>query len=211
MRLATIVEEYIPTPYRILGLRLRPFSLGHLLILERIECGYITGEDPKFEDLILGVLFCSMTWEEGCALLDDPRFPKIVGRWSRKINRTWFGMFPRGFNIIEKARLFVEYLEAGMQRAKAFVKEGASDQAISSPPEQMMKVVLMAELGFTESEIMNRPLRLCWRDYITVAERSGRVQAFDAEEQASLQAQADAFHKVWMKRHGAKVDGAGKG
>ena len=63
----------IPEPWQILGLRLKSFSLGHYRILKRFKCAFVDDETSQVtrEDLIFGVLVCSMTPKEFMQLLNE--------------------------------------------------------------------------------------------------------------------------------------------
>lgn len=196
------IEALIPTPYRILGLRLRPFSLGHLMILRRFDCAYVTGEETTPGDLLLGLIVCSMTYEEAIDAIHCGRLVDEVERWGKVVSkRRWFGLrAAKPFDLMEKSRLFVEYLAAGNRCPKAFY-DAKPTPPKNAPVEQILRVCLMRDLHLSESEIMNQPLALSWWDYMTLGELNDRLRLFDADQEKDLQAKADEFHARWMERN----------
>jgi len=78
----------IPEPTTILGLRLRPFSLGHVLLLHRVKSSFVTeGEPQTLDDIALSVLLCALSYDDGCALLNRSKrsLDRLFIRWHRKL------------------------------------------------------------------------------------------------------------------------------
>src|SRR5437660_1560903 len=83
MHEAALSRAALPAPTTVLGLRLRPFSLGHLLWLTR-ECVI----ESLANDLPAAVLICSQTWKElranSCnSCLPDPLLSLKMWLWRR--------------------------------------------------------------------------------------------------------------------------------
>jgi len=59
---ASYHDAAFPEPWQVLGLRLRPFSLGHYLKLRRLGCAFVADDTQRatIGDLLLGVIVCSM-------------------------------------------------------------------------------------------------------------------------------------------------------
>ncbi len=78
-----------PTPV-VMGVRLRPFSLGHSVLLEAVESPYMSdAQSVDSGDLALAVWICSHTYEDASAALnsDDPRIKKAFMRWGKRWSR----------------------------------------------------------------------------------------------------------------------------
>ena len=63
----------IPLPVRVIGTRLKPFSLGHVLILERLGCSFVCGGIPTVGDLLLGIVVCSRDYSDALQAVDSWR------------------------------------------------------------------------------------------------------------------------------------------
>lgn len=175
-----------------LGLKLKPYSLGHSLLLERFGSPYAVGGRIGVEDLLFGVLVCSNTFEDNLALLDSQEMWSLVAKWRRKVFRRCFGLLPRRIALGEKFTLFADYIADGMTRPKVFVKQ-SNGREQGAPIEATLAVVLMKELGLTFSEVMNAPAPLCWWHYVTLAELNDRATIFDQERHQELTRLADEF------------------
>lgn len=185
----------IPDPCRLLGLKLRPLSLGHLLLLRRVGSAFVTGGRPGYDDLALSVFICSQTYEEGCAALDDPELPAFMARWQRRLCNQFGLLYVIGLrkeqpiDLPAKALEFTEYMKAGSEHPD-FTWNEDGGKAIDAPIEQIVKVKLMSCTALTESEILNRPWSLSLWDYITLKVLDGQVEFSDAEEIEHAQAMA---------------------
>ena len=63
------LHSIIPEPVTILGQDLRPFSLGHYLLLQRLECAFVCEDkEPLLGDLLLGLLVCGNTYRHPAVL-----------------------------------------------------------------------------------------------------------------------------------------------
>jgi hypothetical protein len=55
-------QAAVPDGWQILGVRLKPLSLGHLILLHRYESAFVVGGLPTPADLVMSVLICSRTF-----------------------------------------------------------------------------------------------------------------------------------------------------
>ena len=76
----------LPEPFTILGQRLTPFSLGHLLLLRRFDNAFvIPGGVPTIDDLAFAVFVCSQTFEEATEAIAEPDVHKRIEEWGRNL------------------------------------------------------------------------------------------------------------------------------
>lgn len=177
----------IPEPYTILGCRLRPFSLGHLFILNRIESPFVVGSDtPDIGDFLTAILFCSNTYADGLALLDDDTMIAKVYAWGQELtgSDTWkvrLGIRdPATIEWAKKAAMFCDYMADGAETPTIhFAEDGA--RSINAPTPQIVKLTLMMRLGISESEIMDRPWSICLWDFCTLKAMDGQAEIVDSE------------------------------
>jgi len=198
---AAYLRAVVPEPFRVLGLKLEPFSIGHYLLLHRFDVAFVTGVEPNIGDLFLGVWICAHSWEENNALLDSSRFWEDMATWRGQVyGRGLLGWVrPRKVDLGEKTKLFLDYVEQGLRWPKFFYEDQQASATAGAPFVQTVKVVLMKEVGLSESDVLNRPMALCLWDYITLGELNGKVQIYNEAEHQAMQSGADAFDAAYRK------------
>ena len=171
------MDEYlhsiIPEPVTILGQDLRPFSLGHYLLLTRLDCAFVSEDkEPLLGDLLLGLLVCGNTFEGAQELLRRGERGEDIKAWAENVGE---------FEADEKAKLFAEYINAALAMPKFWVKPGESSggEKAGAPWPQAMRVKLISEGGFTPTAVMNQPLGQTWWDYLTLNELKGALKIND--------------------------------
>jgi len=194
-----------PEPYQVLGLALRPMSLGHYFTLRRLGCGFVSDEKQPLarEDLIIACLACSMPAREFNEWVESgpistiekawawvrfvfrritkvellyawkaSRFEFDVAQWGRKIGL---------FDIEEKARLFMDYLNETARFPKYWLEREDGSPSGSHWSHSVL-VTLTGQLGFSEDRAMTMPLREALLHYFKHAESIGSVRLMSAEE-----------------------------
>lgn len=211
MNAAGYFTAAIPEPFRILGLQLKPLSLGRYRLLKRFDVAFVSDETKGAGpgDLILGVLICAMRCDEFLLLLNSPKFARTVRRWGRKIcpepwiakipwiGRRWHNRFGRrwrerhGFNIIEKIQLFQRYI-TGHSQVPKYWDESESSSVSAAHWAQSVESVLRSEVGWSQEEINESPLCKAFADYFKWAESNGaiRLMADGEEEEGRKNAEA---------------------
>lgn len=175
-------QAAIPDEWQILGEHLRPLSLGHFTLLKRHESAFVTGEIPTVLDLLVSVMICARTWEDGVEFIESEEFKPETKRLEKLLKKC--------DNLTKRMVYFREYLEEGMSGPKVWSKEGEDKAQFGSPFVQVIKVSLMSKMGLSESETLNRPLSLCLWDMATLSELQGLVKVYsEGDEQAKDQAE----------------------
>jgi len=175
--MAAYVQAAIPEPYRVLGKRLKPFCLGHQLLLERFGCSFASGGPHGFADLILGVFICSQTYEQALESLNS--------RWVLLRVKLW-GLFWRRFDYIEKIKLFDLYVSEAKQQPQFWIEREGRESNI--PFNQFLKSKLMQELGMGESEALNTPYQSAIWNFCTWLESEGAIRLFSERDIALIEA-----------------------
>lgn len=191
--MANFYEAHFPVPFHVLGLPLKPFSLGHHILLCRADSACVRpGERISFDDFIFAVLICSRTYEESVAFfLSD--WTVELKRWAKRL---------RKIDLAQAQFVFSSYLIQGHTRPNFRFLVESEDFVFGSPWEQRIKIVLMENMGFTESQLLNRHLPLCWWDLLTHDELKGSIQITEGETaqfEDEMFKQADEFAKT-LKR-----------
>ena len=192
-----IFEAAAPEPYRVLGLQLKPFGLGHYMLLQRHGCAFVSHEKETATraDLIFAVLVCSMTFDEfqswsevrRVTLSDRLKTTALlcIGMASlQELECAWcgsrstFSVMQWGrkigaFNLEEKCQLFQRYLFEHSEFPKYWDEGSGNGKESGSHWSHNVYLVLTGDLGFSRTEALNMPLREGLLHYFKHAEALG--------------------------------------
>lgn len=182
-------QAAIPDAWEILGVKLRPFSLGHVILLHRIDSPFVSrtlSDHPTFDDLALSVLICSESYEKAVECLDYPHLPRVLRSWADRLtgmDRWTVRMGLRKARIIDFLQPAIEFSNYIREHSKIpdYDFNPADFSEMHCPEVQMVKVTLMREMGFSESELLDRSWGLCLWDYVVLRAQDGKVKMIDAE------------------------------
>jgi len=182
------VDDYlhsiIPEPVTILGQELRPFSLGHYLLLNRLECAFLVDDkEPLLGDLLLGLLVCANSFETSQDILRRADLGDDIKAWAENVGE---------FEADEKAQLFTDYLAAAMEVPKFWTSGQGNGSKAGAPWPQLVRTRLLSEGGLSGEEIMNQPLGQTWWDYLALNEQKGALKLNDATTEELLKRHREA-------------------
>lgn len=181
------IKSAVPEPMAILGLRLRPFCIGHFNLLTRFNCSFVCGGLPTIPDLTLGLLVCHQTFEEGYEFFAQPDWEKTVRKWQRRFVH---GIFkPRVIDWPEKFLLFSDYLRDGGRRPKTHPPDDQpAGRELNAPwQEILMHGLWKINPNWTESDLLNMPLSIAWMRFSTAQEIRGECR-FESELDRQIKA-----------------------
>lgn len=175
---AAFFKAAIPEPFVILGLRLKPFSLGHYILMNRFEVAFVAAGEATADipDLVLGVLICSKTYDDFLAFIDREDCQKQVEEWGEKI-----GMF----EFVDKVKIFSEYIAHHSEIPK-FVYETETTES-GGQWAQAVLLSLTGQLGYSREEALNIPLSEALTNYFKHAENQGLIRLMTADEIAACE------------------------
>lgn len=179
-------QAAIPDGWQILGAQLRPFSVGHLILLNRVGCRFVAGEQPGFDDLIFGLMICQRTFEEGLSLICSGETESEIKKFDDALKEC--------DAPAEVLFQFALYLSEGMAGPKVWSK--GEGKRLGSPPEQTVKVAMMGELGLSESEALNRAYSLCLWDMAALSELRGLTQVYGKEDETLEEQKRELERKI---------------
>lgn len=190
MSLKAYVDAVIPEPFVVLGVPLRPYSLGHYLLMVKFDCAFASDNSDamaSIEDLLLGVAICSRTYED---FLEWIHNPQDVEDWMKEWGKVVMDMSKNDidFNMFEKFLLFKEYIQNGSQLPHFWTNDEKAGEPKTSGAHwcQSLLSVLTSECGQTEQQVMNQPLCKSWSDYLKFAEKGGMITLVSDEEEAEM-------------------------
>jgi len=203
----TYFEAAYPAPWQVLGVPLKPFSLGHYIKLHRLGCAFVADDamPATLKDLVLGVAVCSMPSHPDASC--DPFWNWISraepegwleSRWYKlrcklailfkskllspaELDMVRFGRRVGVVNLPEKVSLFAEYINAHA-KAPAYWEDGADGKKSGAHWSHAMLAALVSKCGYTQEEAHNVPMSKALADYFKYAEGEGCVRLMNQTE-----------------------------
>mgnify|MGYP001605524580 CR=1 FL=1 len=185
--------DAIPEPTTILGVRLRPLSLGHVLLLHRVRSSFVTPDEPlTIHDLALSVLICSLSHRDGLSIFDHKHLDRLFARWHWKLTRPrWIVVGKRRtVDYVAKSAEFAEYIKRHSDIPR-YSYNPADFRDSGGPGVQIVKCTLMRDLHIPEAELMDRPWKLCLWDFVTLKVLAGHIRFVDDVALENAMAVAD--------------------
>lgn len=185
-----------PDEWQILGVRLRPFSLGHYLKLRRLGNAYVSDDATPalMGDLLLGIMVCSMeshpdptkdpflVWFNQRPKWYQDRLPWVFGkltpaeqemvRWGRKCKRA---------DVRAKAQLFADYINSQTEFPEYWC-ERQNPRRSGAHWSHGVLTTLVSHCGYSQLEAYNVPLSKALQDFFKWAESEGHVTLMTPEE-----------------------------
>jgi hypothetical protein len=194
------LKAALPDRHTVMGVSLRPFAIGHQLLLERIRSPFAFIEPAKPEDLFIALLVCSQSHADAAETLNDPELPAIVSDFTKAILRAatrpvrWWQR-PLAVDFAARLAAFEAYLSAARAIPEFEWNSDPNSELVTlgSHPLHVLKITLMSKLHFTEEQALNCPYALAHWNHATLNEVNGRLSLVDRQERAEAQADADAF------------------
>lgn len=184
------LKAAFPDRHTVLAVPLRDYSLGHELLLERVNSPFVRPGVATAADLFIALAICSRPFEEAADLLNAADFPEWLDGFTRAAMKS-ASRPARWWQV--QTPLRVEHYIAAFARYVAAAKhgpgldwrreEGASEvMTLGSHPLHVIKITLMAELHFTEREALSLPYALAHWNYVTFFECKGKASLYDRAE-----------------------------
>lgn len=177
---AAFADAARPMRCVILRLALRPYSIGHEIILQQKLNPLLSPDFFKLPEtkqrqaLIWAVDICSQTWAE-----NNSTPSTWLERWRH--NRAW-NKWEKATNALTEIdwRIaiadFINYRNAGLQAPKVEPTEGASGRTMGAPFLASLIQFLIQKMGKTEDRAYDCPLSLAKFHYYTDAESEGHLK-----------------------------------
>ena len=192
-----------PEPWQILGVKLKPFSLGHYIKLARLGCAFVSEKEERatLSDLLLGVVVCSMPTTPDPD--NDPFWiwlNRTKGGWryslykiTKRILRQKYstpaeydafvwGKKMGAIDFAAKVTMFSDYMDK-CSAMPAYVEEKRDQPPKVSGAHWCQSVLsaLVSKCGYTMEEALNVPVSRALSDFIKQAESDGAVRILPPE------------------------------
>jgi len=177
----------LPPTFTVCGVALKPFCLGHFLILRQLGSpmniekempSNLSGEEGLYY-LFHAILVCGMSYEENLELLrDDKSFIKIGKQFSKNLLKNI--KQDKNWNILHKFRLFKQYIAYFMDGpAWEELGKASKDSPSGSDWCQGLCSILKMHYNYTDTEIMNMSFRQALYLWTSYAEEQGAVKVMN--------------------------------
>ncbi len=166
-------------PPECLGLRLRPFCLGHVDTLTALDHPCVVGSagDLGMGDTAVAAWVCSQSYETGVRLYQSGRASKEL----RALGLKWGGR-PEKFK--EQRDVLLDYFEAYLMAPPRWNPDGDVQPVI--PWHLSVFAALQRDLKYTPSEVWNMPLPRALELFAAVASNRGDDSLVSIREQEIL-------------------------
>lgn len=172
-------ESLFPPTHRIAGFRMRPLTMGHVLLLTALENGWMPWLSPmKREGASVGdiaelILVCTNDWRKSARIVQGP-----LAKWRIK----YIGLAISGCGFVRSTAAALRYLAFWLNEKPEFMRNESKGFQESEAPTLCWLVSRFLHCGCNRSEILDSTFReLAWES-ICMAEitGAGRVSS-DAE------------------------------
>jgi hypothetical protein len=181
-----------PDPAAVLGIRLRPFTLGHAHLLARVGSPFLSGGEPQLGDVVLGVEICSREYGSAVSFLEQANAARVIEKAARKWLRR---NMDEDLGPISE---FVHYVSAAAQGPRFWVENKEASES-GADWLQSIKLGLM-RTGRTTAEAMETPLGEAMWDYAAHWESEGALKMHTETDEGLI----DAVNKA---KQGPAPDG----
>jgi hypothetical protein len=189
-------------PTYILGLRMIPLSLGHILLFQRLDLPFYNQYNDNQispEDLIIGTLICSMTYKEFMEMANT----KVVSFWSieniKSFGRAYYYSSKYGYigwqvrrwsntvskhknnvNLFFENNKFINYLTT-KDKEPMILNINDEQKTSQSPWVLNLLNVLISNLHYSYEDALEIPyLRALW-EYFKYCESQGAIEFVNVE------------------------------
>lgn len=175
----------VPRETVICGVTLRPFSLGHIILLEETSNPLISKDEipvTKAEGayrLFQALLICALTYEEGLELLNDKE--KWLAEWARFEKNLIANMdVDPNWNLYIKLQMFKNYMSYYVLSMPDYKILHRDEKSTNSGTDWRAAIkVMFKKLNYTQSEILNMGLDQLFQEWTVNAEGEGSIKVFD--------------------------------
>jgi hypothetical protein len=182
-------------PPLVLKLRMRPYCLGHEILLRRFNSPFAAGADERQskkavsklfgeftlppitpDDLVLACLICCQSFEGALKTLES--------RWLSWLLRIWRWRLGRRVDWTAEIAAFCSYRIDGVWMPE--INRKPNQKTLASPWQFRLLVILMENFRMSESEALNFPMAKAHLLYCARGEMEGNVDLFSEDDEALL-------------------------
>lgn len=178
---AAYFKAAIPEPHRILGQRLKPFSLGHWIILARFNSPFVgDNQDAQIarDDLVFAVLVCTMSYDEFFKFIERDDWEELVTTWGQNCGV---------FDLHAKSLAFQSYIVEGTKWPEFWQEDTGHGRSSGTHWSQTVLLTLTSKLHYTQDQALNMPFTKSISDFLHYLETQGAVRLMTDDEMAFIE------------------------
>jgi hypothetical protein len=183
--------------WRVSGVKLEPFSIGHAIILQSHNSPFLDFRSPEFEDLMLALWICSRPVEPN----RNPARDSLPRRWR------WAARLLRGIAKDDPERTWVsiqmlqEYIFDSLWfKPPISTKNDKICRTSSCPTMIPMLRALQNHWRYTEREALNMPLKKAKMLHAAWLEHEGALQFVTQADKDTIEQMKKPENVAWNKR-----------
>jgi hypothetical protein len=176
------VEAVIPPRVTVMGVRLEPLTLGHVLLLQRVGSPYApfveADRAPGVGDFLLALWICGQPWR---------RAARRLGTWRQALWMKWalFWCAVMRAPLLSRCAIFAAYLREN-SRPPPFWHKLEGESATSGLPSLLAIRLALLEIGLASDEAWDTPLMAGLWEVVGAGARGGVVQMVSDHEVAIM-------------------------
>lgn len=176
-------EAFVNLDYhRVIGYKLKPFSLWHRFLLEFFDSPLITGEKPNVESILQAIQICRVSF---------PKYPKPQSLLSK------IRLLCHAFKPEVEGEKFASYVEDYAAFPELWNKEDGEETKKSSAPETLSMAVQLMEMGFCEKDSWNMPIgKAFWYTSISALLKGADIDFVTQEEREMSENKDEILRKM---------------
>lgn len=198
-------QTVLPRPYVILGIKLKPFCIGHYLNMANHGCSIALGGKDDFltmKDLLLALFICHHSYEDFLDIMDGYRifypfgyririrsnnyFTRFARKWGKAVHRHM--QRNKEFNLLEHYGLFKKYMNEGCEMPPHWNEDEDEGRKGGGSWIQAVTMTMKGKCGYSETEALNFPQARTLADFTKHLESKGLVTMWTEQEIAAWEA-----------------------
>ena len=188
------------TPFRVLGLKMQPYTLGHDWLLYTLDSGFCreTNKPPTYDDLLISVWICA-----------QKDHVAAIQRLAKPITRIWitlWSLYCGKFDVGEAFATFHEYIKAQTPDVEYWIEsQGTKKPQSGTPFFQVLKVSMMRDMGMSEAEAWSTRYADAHLNFLTLLENMGKIRLISDHEKSVIAAANDPEQQRKLQEWADKV------
>jgi len=191
-----------PKEFTICSLVLKPFSLGHYILLEQFDNPFLTDNanaaveaESGIYQFILCLWICGNTYEDNLVMFDDN---DLLHRNIDAFCQHYLEEMKRDadWNIYAQIFRFREYIAYFTDMPAFQVEHKSTSMPSGIDWKQNLFTIAKSEFGYTDTAILNMPLKRLFYEWCSFAEKNGSIRVQNADEMIMLNALKDRRKQI---------------
>lgn len=205
------LQALLPRSCRVLGVRLRPFSIGHALLLHAIaspfdRCARTNDRRPAgLGDLMAAVWICSHSWASGADGVRGIRFRWAI--WWMWIH-VWLAtrFIDPQYLLLTRSAWIDEHIADGWKCPDTWIDKKSSDlHPMGTHLLHRLRIELMTRCHLTSAQALDTPVAIALQDLVAALEIDGQLRRVNDSELAAFNMARDPNVIADIKRQAEEL------